>query len=74
MLALRTTWTAARHEKRFGGLVTSWDDYLQLYRAVTDELAIGEASACYLWSETCSGQHRRPHPRCADHHQSAQPD
>jgi hypothetical protein len=52
MLALRHYLDSGANEKRFGGLVTSWEDYLRLYRTVTDELAIGEASACYLWSET----------------------
>jgi hypothetical protein len=37
-------------EKRFGGLVSSWEDYLRLFHSVTNEIAIGEASACYLWS------------------------
>lgn len=37
-------------EKRFGALVSSWEDYLKLYRNAGAELAIGEASACYLWS------------------------
>jgi hypothetical protein len=39
-------------EKRFGGLVSSWEDYLKLFRNVSDEIAIGEATACYLWSKT----------------------
>jgi hypothetical protein len=39
-------------EKRFGALVSSWEDYLLLFRNVTDETAIGEASACYLWSQS----------------------
>jgi hypothetical protein len=39
-------------EKRFGGLVTSWEDYLKLFRNVADEIAVGEASPHYLWSET----------------------
>lgn len=52
MLALRHYLDSGSTEKRFGGLVTSWDDYLRLYRSATDELAIGEASACYLWSQT----------------------
>jgi len=38
--------------KRFGGLVTTWEDYLKLFRNVQGETAIGEASVCYLWSET----------------------
>jgi hypothetical protein len=39
-------------EKRFGGLVSSWEDYLKLFRNVSDEIAIGEATPHYLWSET----------------------
>ena len=39
-------------EKRFGGLVSSWEDYLKLFRNVSDERAIGEATPHYLWSET----------------------
>jgi hypothetical protein len=41
-------------EKRFGGLVSKWDDYSKLFRAVTDEIAIGEATPHYLWSETAA--------------------
>lgn len=29
--------------------VTEWDDYVQLFRGVRDEVAIGEASVSYLW-------------------------
>ena len=39
---------------RFGGLVTQWDDYLRLFGNATDQLAIGEASACYLWSQSAA--------------------
>jgi hypothetical protein len=41
-------------EKRFGGLVSSWEDYLKLFKNVGDEIAIGEATPCYLWSETAA--------------------
>lgn len=41
-------------EKRFSGLAASWQDYLGLFDAVTDEIAIGEASVCYLWSPTAA--------------------
>jgi hypothetical protein len=37
-----------------GGLVLEWDDYLSLFRAVTSQPAVGEASVCYLWSETAA--------------------
>jgi Sulfotransferase family len=39
-------------EKRFGGMVSSWEDYLRLFQDVTDEVAVGEATACYLWSQS----------------------
>ena len=41
-------------EKRFGGIVTGWDDYLRLFQNVKGEKAIGEASVCYLWSKTAA--------------------
>jgi hypothetical protein len=39
-------------EKRFGGLITTREDYLRLYRNASNEIAIGEATPCYLWSKT----------------------
>ena len=39
-------------ETRFGGFVTSWEDYLQLFRNAADQIAVGEASPTYLWSQT----------------------
>jgi len=46
-------------------LVTSWEDYLKLFRNVADEIAVGEASPHYLWSETASHAiaARFPHAR-----------
>src|ERR1700744_4238921 len=41
-------------QNRFGGWVSAWEDYLKLFRNVTDEIAIGEATPCYLWSETAA--------------------
>ncbi len=41
-------------EKRFGGIVADWEDYLKLFGGARDEKAIGEASVCYLWSETAA--------------------
>jgi hypothetical protein len=38
--------------KRFGGIISRWEDYLKLFSRVTHEKAIGEGSVCYLWSET----------------------
>jgi hypothetical protein len=41
-------------EKRFGGLVSNWFDYLKLFQNANREKAIGEASVCYLWSRTAA--------------------
>jgi hypothetical protein len=41
-------------EKRFGGMVSEWEDYCRLFRGVNGERAIGEASPCYLWSQTAA--------------------
>lgn len=41
-------------EKRFGGIVSNFSDYQKLFRNVTSEKAVGEASVCYLWSETAA--------------------
>lgn len=42
-------------EKRFGGFVTRWEDYLKLFRNAVGQVAIGEATACYLWSPSAAG-------------------
>jgi len=39
-------------EKFSGGPISNWPDYLKLFQCVRHEKAIGEASACYLWSES----------------------
>jgi len=41
-------------ERRFGGMVTEWEDYERLFQRVRGETAIGEASVGYLWSETAA--------------------
>lgn len=41
-------------KKRFGGMVTDWDDYVRLFQNVKAEKALGEASVCYLWSKTAA--------------------
>jgi Sulfotransferase family len=41
-------------EKRFGGIVSNWPDYLKLFQNVNGEKALGEASVCYLWSKTAA--------------------
>lgn len=41
-------------EKRFGGIVTDWEDYVRLFANASTESALGEASVCYLWSQTAA--------------------
>ncbi len=41
-------------EKRHGGIVTDWRQYMRLFANVTLETAVGEASVCYLWSPTAA--------------------
>jgi hypothetical protein len=41
-------------ERKFGGIVSNWTDYLKLFQKVNGEKAIGEASVCYLWSRTAA--------------------
>ena len=36
--------------KRFGGIITTLDDYQRLFEGAKDAKAIGEGSVCYLWS------------------------
>ncbi|HEX5431187.1 MAG TPA: sulfotransferase, partial [Bryobacteraceae bacterium] len=40
----------AMTEKRFGGPVADWEDYLKLFENAREAVR-GEASASYLWSE-----------------------
>jgi hypothetical protein len=41
-------------EKRFGGMISEWADYLKLFQNGSSAKAIGEASVCYLWSQTAA--------------------
>jgi len=41
-------------EKRFGAVGLQWTDYLKLFRNANGEKAIGEASVCYLWSDSAA--------------------
>lgn len=43
--------TAEQPQER---LYSSWEEYLKLFKNVTDQVAIGEATAAYLWSETAA--------------------
>ncbi len=43
-------------QKRFGGIVRRDEDYLRLFANVKQELAVGEASVCYLWSPTAAAR------------------
>ena len=38
----------------YAPLVLEWDDYLTLFRNVREEIAIGEASASYLWQPSAA--------------------
>jgi len=52
--ALREFLSGSMREKRFGGIVAEWEDYLRLFANATNEPARGEASVCYLWSPTAA--------------------
>ena len=54
--SLRDFLSGPMREKRFGGIVSDWEDYLRLFANATDESALGEASVCYLWSRTAPGR------------------
>jgi hypothetical protein len=43
---------SSMREKRFGGIVTAWEDYQRLFGNAITESALGEASVCYLWSRS----------------------
>jgi len=60
---LRAYLNGPMREKRFGGMVTEWSDYLRLFRKAEDQKAIGEASVCYLWSESAAANIRRDLPK-----------
>lgn len=60
--ALRAYLDGPMREKRFGGLVTEWRDYLKLFQQAEGRKAIGEASVCYLWSESAAANVRRSIP------------
>jgi len=59
---LRAYLNGPMREKRFGSLISEWPDYLRLFRKVQGQKAIGEASVCYLWSETAAANIRRSVP------------
>jgi len=50
-----------RHSR--GGCVLDWEEYLKLFRNVTDERAVGEASTAYLLSPGAAGQIRAAIPK-----------
>jgi len=41
-------------EKRFGCIVSEWEDYLSLFDRAAHQQAVGEASVCYLHSPTAA--------------------
>jgi Sulfotransferase family len=60
--ALRAYLDGPMREKRFGGVVTEWRDYLKLFHQAEAQKAIGEASVCYMWSESAAANIRRAIP------------
>jgi hypothetical protein len=53
---LRDFLSGSMSEKRFGGIVADWEDYVGLFANAINESALGEASVCYLWSPTAPGR------------------
>jgi hypothetical protein len=53
---LREFLSGPMRDKRFGGIVTDWQDYLRLFANAIHEPALGEGSVCYLWSPTAPGK------------------
>jgi len=49
---LRAYLAGEMREKRFGGIVPEWNDYVRLFANARRQTALGEASVCYLWSPT----------------------
>jgi len=52
--AMREYLSGPMSEKRFGAVGLEWGEYLRLFEQATDETAIGEASVCYLWSQSAA--------------------
>lgn len=52
--SLRRYLDAGAETKRFGGIVSDLSDYENLFARAKHEKAIGEASVCYLWSQTAA--------------------
>jgi hypothetical protein len=52
--ALETLLQDGRPARPMDWLACGWQEYVRLFRNVRDEVAIGEASAAYLWSETAA--------------------
>jgi hypothetical protein len=59
---LRAYLNGPMREKRFGSLISEWPDYLRLFRKAQGQKAIGEASVCYLWSESAAANIHRSIP------------
>jgi hypothetical protein len=49
---LREFLSGAMTQKRFGGIIADWQDYVRLFANAANKSALGEASVCYLWSPT----------------------
>lgn len=53
--SLSTYLNGGAAQKRFGGMITSIEDYRAIFDGVRDEIAIGEGSVSYLWSSSAAG-------------------
>jgi len=45
---------AGAQQKRFGGMVTTLEDYARLFANAGEQRVVGEGSVCYLWSRTAA--------------------
>ena len=63
--AVRNYLAGPLDQKRFSGIVRNYEDYLRLFATAREQTAIGEASVCYLWSQTAPHAiaSRLPHAR-----------
>jgi Sulfotransferase family len=52
--ALRSYLDGSITERRDGGIVSEWGDYLKLFQNAGAARVAGEASVCYLWSRTAA--------------------
>ncbi|HLY19311.1 MAG TPA: sulfotransferase [Bryobacteraceae bacterium] len=61
--SLRKYLDGPMRQKRFGAIVSDWEDYLRLFAPAGDQPVLGEASVCYMWSSSAA---ERIHARIPD--------